>query len=63
MKVEQNNDNLTQRFMSIQRHNPGAHALLKSKTNDYIKYEGNRQNWEGQSRGLYYSDLKITNCN
>ena len=42
MKVEQNNDNLSQRFMSIHRHNPGAHALLKSKTNDYIKYEGNR---------------------
>ena len=40
MKVEQNNDNLTERFMSIQRHNPGAHALLKSKTNDYINMKG-----------------------
>lgn len=47
--------------MSAQGHNPGAHILLKSKTNDYIKYEGNCQNWEDQNRGLYYSDIKITN--
>lgn len=46
--------------MSPHRHNPGAHILLKSKTNDYIKYEGNRQNWEDQSRVLFYSDIKIT---